>query len=536
MIADRYPKKPLVLAGQIFPTLLIVITGILIVTGAITVWMLFLSTLLMGFGFALMGPARQAWLGELVPRRLLANGVALQQMSQNMARVFGPMLVAVLLAAFAFSTGYLYLIVASFFLIVIPLTTMLPKTRPTRREGEPPRVLAEMRQGFAYLLKTPRLRVLWVFWMVMVVCGFAFNTLMPGYVEREFDRPSTDAFNVYLIFGAASFLFNIPLAGLVGGRWGWPLLLITGFGSAVSFFLIAGAPSFGGVLLMSILNGASTSGVMLVTMSLMMAHSRPEYFGRVMSFITLGYGAQSIMAGVWGGVADALGGRQTFVVIGIIALAITAFMVIAWLRTRHLPIEFGTAAGRDQRFGPANLQSARATAAGTGLCRPGGARRADGRAEAAKRIRPQRSRDRGRLMRNTLAAFAHGNFRLLWGGTLFGTTAFMTSFLLVPIVAYEITGSYTASGVAQMGSGVSMLLLGPIGGVIADRYAKKPLALVSQIVPGLIILGTGILVVTDQMTIWMLFLSSLLMGIGFALMGPARQAWLGELVFEAAVE
>ena len=39
-----------------------------------------------------------------------------------------------------------------------------------------------------------------------------------------------------------------------------------------------------------------------------------------------------------------------------------------------------------------------------------------------------------------------------------------------------------------MGSGVSMLLLGPIGGVFADRYAKKPLALASQIVPGLIIL------------------------------------------------
>ncbi len=348
VIADRYPKKPLVLVGQIFPTLLIIITGILIVTGAITVWMLFLSTLLMGFGFALMGPARQAWLGELVPQRLLANGVALQQMSQNMARVFGPMMVAVLLAVFAFSTGYLYLIVASFFLVVIPLTTMLPRTRPTRRDDEPPRVLAEMKLGFVYLLQNPRLRVLWVFWMVMVVCGFAFNTLMPGYVEREFGRDSTDAFNVYLVFGIASFLFNIPLAGLVGGRWGWPLLLVTGFGSAVSFFLVAAAPGFGGVLLMSVLNGASTSGVMLVTMSLMMANSRPEYFGRVMSFITLGYGAQSIMAGVWGGVADALGGRQTFVVIGVIALAITGFMVVAWLRTRHLPLEIGTAAAVTQ--------------------------------------------------------------------------------------------------------------------------------------------------------------------------------------------
>ena len=344
VIADRYPKKPLVLAGQIFPTMLIVITGILVVTGVITVWMLFLSTLLMGFGFAVMGPARQAWLGELVPRRLLANGVALQQVSQNMARVFGPMLVSILLAAFAFSTGYLYLIVASFFLIVIPLTTMLPWTKPARREDEPPRVLAEMRSGVVYVLRNPRLRILWIFWMAMVVSGFAFNTLMPGFVEREFDRPSADAFNVYLVFGVASFLFNIPLAGVVGGRWGWPALLITGFGTAISFFLLAAAPGFGGVLLMSVFNGAMSSGVMLVTMSLMMANSRPEYFGRVMSFITLGYAAQLFMAGVWGGVAEAIGGRQTFVVIGFIALAITTFMIFGWLRTRRLPMEVGTAA------------------------------------------------------------------------------------------------------------------------------------------------------------------------------------------------
>ena len=344
VIADRYPKKPLVLAGQIFPTLLIVGTGLLIIEGLITVELLFASTLLMGLGFALMGPARQAWLGELVPQRLLSNGVALQQMSQNMARVLGPMIASVVFALFDFSTGYLYLFVAGFFLIVVPLTTMLPWTKPARREGEPARVLAELRSGFGYLFRSPRLRILWLYWMVIVVAAFSFNTLMPGFVEREFERESTDAFNVYLIFGVASFLFNIPLAGLVGGRWGWPLLLLLGAGTGASFLLLAAAPSFNGVLLISILSGAASSGVMLVNMSLMMANARSEYFGRVMSFIMLGYGAQSIIAGPWGGIADVLGGRETFLVIGFVSLAATGAMLLGWLRTRGLPTEAGTAA------------------------------------------------------------------------------------------------------------------------------------------------------------------------------------------------
>ena len=107
----------------------------------------------MGFGFALMGPARQAWLGELIPRRLLANGVALQQMSQNIARVLGPMLGAIIVFVGDIPSGWLYLSVAGFFLIVVPLTTMLPWTKPPRAEGDAPRrsAIGDLIHGFGYL-------------------------------------------------------------------------------------------------------------------------------------------------------------------------------------------------------------------------------------------------------------------------------------------------------------------------------------------------------------------------------------------------
>ena len=131
---------------------------------------------------------------------------------------------------------------------------------------------------------------------------------------------------------------------------------------------------------------------------------------------------------------------------------------------------------------------------------------------------------------HTFAAFAVRDFRLMWFGSLFSVTAFMTSFILVPSVAYELTGSYLAAGLAQMGAGVAQLLLGPIGGVIADRYPKKPLVLVGQMLPGFLIAGMGILILTDRISIPLLILTTLLMGIGFSVMGPARQAWTGEIV------
>ena len=345
VIADRWPKKPLVLAGQIFPALLIVVTGILIVTDLITIPLLFLATLTMGVGFALMGPARQAWLGELIPRRLLGNGVALQQMSQNMARVLGPTAGSIAVF-FGVSSGALYLSVAGLFLIVVPLTTMLPWTRPQRQDGDQPRrsALGDLIHGFSYLRSNRRLRLLWLYWMVIVVCGFSVNALTPGIMDREFGRGPVEAFIVFLPFGVASVLISLPLAGLMSGRFAWPLLLIFGALSSVTLAAFALAPTFELLILLSLPVGAATSGVMLINMSLMMTNSRAEYFGRVMSFIMLGYGMQSVMAPVWGGLAEWLGGREALIAVGVVALIATAFTTLGWLRTRNLPLELGTAA------------------------------------------------------------------------------------------------------------------------------------------------------------------------------------------------
>ena len=95
-------------------------------------------------------------------------------------------------------------------------------------------------------------------------------------------------------------------------------------------------------------------------------------------------------------------------------------------------------------------------------------------------------------LNHTFAAFAIRDFRFMWAGSLLSVTAFMTSFILVPSVAYELTGSYLAAGLAQMGAGVAQLLLGPIGGVIADRYPKKPSgARSARCCPAFLIAGNG---------------------------------------------
>ena len=343
VIADCYAKKPLALVSQIVPGLIILGTGILVVTDQMTIWMLFLSSLLMGIGFALMGPARQAWLGELVSKRLLSNGIALTQVAQNISQVLGPMLGSILLLLFAFGSGEIYFLIAGFFLITIPLTTQLPNARAViasqRRSA-----LSELGSGFRYLRGNPRLRILWAYWMVIAICRFASQTLLPGFIEREFGVDASDTFLLYLVVGVVALIANVPLAGKVTGRRAWPMLIVFGFLMASVFVMGALTPSFFALMLVAILVGISTTGVMLVNQALIMTNTRPQYFGRVMSFVVLGFAAQTLLAPIWGASADAIGGRETMILVGVIVATATVLLTFAWLRTRRLPLEPGTPA------------------------------------------------------------------------------------------------------------------------------------------------------------------------------------------------
>ena len=222
----------------------------------------------------------------------------------------------------------------------------------------------ELAEGFRYLRGNPRLRHLWVFFSLIVACGWGFQTLLPGVLAQEFGRAPTDVGPTFLIFGVSSLVINILLAGAVSGRWAWPLLMIMGAVMAVGFWLVAIAPSYAMFLILGAFIGAGRSGTMLVNQSLMMGNTKPEYFGRVMSFAMMAFGFQALFGPVWGGIADAIGGPETMALIGVIAASATAFMLFGWLRTRNLPLEAGTAAASmGRRMGMSVQRPAPATAA-----------------------------------------------------------------------------------------------------------------------------------------------------------------------------
>jgi len=99
-------------------------------------------------------------------------------------------------------------------------------------------------------------------------------------------------------------------------------------------------------------------------------------------------------------------------------------------------------------------------------------------------------------------------------------------------LTFELTDSAAALGAIFLGFGLPMLLLGPIGGVVADRYPRKLIVVISQwsfVVTNTVIAA---LVIADAVEFWMIFVAAVAEGAGVALGIPARQALIGDLVEE----
>jgi MFS family permease len=132
--------------------------------------------------------------------------------------------------------------------------------------------------------------------------------------------------------------------------------------------------------------------------------------------------------------------------------------------------------------------------------------------------------------RATFSALAVPNFRLYVSGqaiSLIGTWMQMTAQAWLVLT---LTGSSTMLGLIVALQTLPVLLLGPYGGVIADRVDKRALMVVLQAAMGVQALVLGVLAVTHVVTVWEIGLLAALLGFNNAFENPARQSFMSEMV------
>nr|WP_047167657.1 MFS transporter [Sphingomonas sp. Y57] len=202
-IADSYDRRKIALAALSIASLgalgLSLVTALGLLTPA---WILFFC-FVVGTGTALFGPAWQSSVGEQVPSRELAQAIALNSISYNIARSFGPaiggLLVALagVLAAFVFNAlAYLPLIVVMILWRRLPETSRLP----------PEALGRAVISGARYVVYSPPIRAVLVRTLLIAFAGVAASALMP-LVARELLGGGASLYGVLLgCFGGGAVL------------------------------------------------------------------------------------------------------------------------------------------------------------------------------------------------------------------------------------------------------------------------------------------------------------------------------------------
>lgn len=180
-LADNLDRRRMMLAAQAFMLTVSITLAVFTWAGLVTPWLLLLFTFLIGCGAAFNGPAWQASVGEMVPRKDLAGAIMLNSMGFNMARSVGPavggLIVAVAGAAAAFAVNAVS---------YIGLVTVLVRWKP----DYPPRLLPRetlgvaMSAGVRYVAMSPSIGAVLLRGLVFGVAASAIPALMP-LVARE---------------------------------------------------------------------------------------------------------------------------------------------------------------------------------------------------------------------------------------------------------------------------------------------------------------------------------------------------------------
>ena len=320
LIADRVDKRKATIVAQALMGLQALTLGILTITGNVHVWEIGVLAVVLGINNAFEGPARQSFMLELVGGEHLRNAVSLNSTMVNMARLVGPAIGGLMIAAVG--TGWCFMFNAVSFIAVISSLMRMDKSQldpvpPT------PRTKGQVREGIRYVRGVPRL-VIPLMMMGIVGCfTYEFQVSLPYLAQHGLHAgPAAYGF-MTAAMGAGAAVWGLVVA--TKGKTGIRTLVLSciAFGTMMTFATLA--PSLAFELVALALVGAASISFMSQANATIQLSAAPEMRGRVMAlwFIAL-QGSTPIGGPIVGLVMSQYGARA-----GLALGALTCFIVAA---------------------------------------------------------------------------------------------------------------------------------------------------------------------------------------------------------------
>jgi MFS family permease len=316
VIADRVNKRKAMITLQAVMGVQALTLGLLTVTHSVRLWEIGGLALILGLNNAFENPARQSFMLELVGSEHLRNAVSLNSTMVNVARVVGPGIGGLLIAAVG--SGWCFLINAVSFIFVInsltrmDLSALSPVAPAIRAKGQ-------LRDGLRYVRHEPRLALPLAMAAVVGCLAYEFQVSLPFMASHGLHVGSAGYGFMTAAMGIGAVVGGLALAAR--GKTGSAPLIIAAFTYGISMALAA---NIGLELVALALVGGTGVAFMSQSNSTLQLRSAPEMRGRVMALWFVSFQGSTPIGGPIVGAVMASYGARSGLGIGAVACFVVA--------------------------------------------------------------------------------------------------------------------------------------------------------------------------------------------------------------------
>jgi MFS family permease len=317
LFADRLDKRKILFVTQSLSGLLAAAFAILIGTHTISLPLVYLLAVALGFVNVFDNPARQSFISEMVSPDDLPNAVTLNSVAMNMARVFGGALGGTIAAALGLSVCFAANAI-SFGAVLVSLAAMRGgELFPARRARREPH---QVRQGLRYVSQTPDLLIPLLMIAVVGTLAWEFQVTLPLMASKVFGGGAAAYGVMASVMGVGA-----VAGGLISAARSRPRarsLCLAAIGWGIAILAAAAAPSMALELAALLFVGYGSITFNSMAKTVLQLAAKPVMRGRVMALWALAWlGSTPVGGPIVGWAGQQAGARWSLVIGGVAALA-----------------------------------------------------------------------------------------------------------------------------------------------------------------------------------------------------------------------
>lgn len=296
VIADRFPKKPIIGLAPIMNGVASLIMAIIIMFGNVTFWDFIWVGLVNGTVMALSMPARTAFIPEIVGEKLMFNAMAFNTATWNLSRILGPALAGFMIAIFAdgnttsvFGVGLVFFVLSLLY-FVSSVTVLLIRHHGVPEQRKKETALTDIKQCVNYVVNSPIVVGLMLLAIFPFMFGNSINILLPAFNSDVLAGGPDDLGLLMTGMGIGAILGSLTLARLGNLRRKGNWLIFTEALWGISLVAFALTSTFTQAVFAISAVGFVSAVNMSMNRSLVQLQVEQHMRGRVMSLDMMAHG------------------------------------------------------------------------------------------------------------------------------------------------------------------------------------------------------------------------------------------------------